>query len=129
MGGIIKAIESGYPQREIAEAAYRYQKQVESGAKTIVGLNKYTMPDETSIPLLKIPPEVEEKQKARLAEVKRTRDGKAVSSALHALTAKCHTEENLMPAILDCVRAYCSVEETSDAMKEVFGEYRETSVF
>ena len=129
MGGIIKAIERGYPQREIAEAAYRYQKQVESGAKTIVGLNKYTMPEETSIPLLKISHEVEEKQKARLAEVKRTRDGKAVTSTLNALTAKCRTEENLMPAILDCVRAYCTVEETSNAMKEVFGEYRETSVF
>lgn len=129
MGGIIKAIEAGYPQREIAEAAYVYQKQVESGAKTIVGLNKYTMPEETPIPLLKILPEVEAKQKARLAEVKRTRDGKAVSSTLHALTAACRTSGNLMPAILDCVRAYCTVEETSNAMKDVFGEYRETSVF
>ena len=129
MGGIIKAIEAGFPQREIAEASYRYQKQVEAGTKTIVGLNKYQMAEETPIPLLKIPPEVEAKQKARLAEVKRTRDGKAVSSTLHALTAKCRTGENLMPAILDCVRAYCTLEETSDAMKEVFGEYRETSVF
>ena len=129
MGGIIKAIEAGYPQREIAEAAYVYQKQVESGAKTIVGLNKYTMPEETPIPLLKILPEVEAKQKARLAEVKRTRDGKAVASTLHALTAACRTSGNLMPAILDCVRAYCTVEETSNAMKDVFGEYRETSVF
>jgi methylmalonyl-CoA mutase, N-terminal domain len=129
MGGIIKAIEAGYPQREIAEASYRYQKQVEAGSKTIVGLNKYQMAEETPIPLLRIPPEVEAKQKARLAEVKRTRDGKAVSSTLHALTARCRTGENLMPAILDCVRAYCTLEETSDAMKEVFGEYRETSVF
>jgi methylmalonyl-CoA mutase, N-terminal domain len=129
MGGIIKAIEAGYPQREIAEASYRYQKQVEAGTKTIVGLNKYRMEGEVPIPLLKIPPGVEAKQKARLAEVKRTRDGKAVSSTLHALTAKCRTGENLMPAILECVRAYCTLEETSDAMKEVFGEYRETSVF
>ncbi len=129
LGGIIKAIEAGYPQREIAEASYRYQKQVEAGTKTIVGLNKYQMAEETPIPLLKIPPQVEEKQKARLAEVKRTRDGKAVASTLHALTAKCRTGENLMPAILDCVRAYCTLEETSNAMREVFGEYRETSVF
>ncbi len=129
MGGIIKAIEAGFPQREIADASYTYQKQVESGAKTIVGLNKYVMPDETPIPLLKIPPEVEIRQKARLAEVKRTRDSKAALTALRALTAKARTQENLMPAILDCVRAYCTLEETSDAMKEVFGEYRENSVF
>ena len=128
MGGIIKAIEAGYPQREIAEASYQYQRQVESGQKTIVGVNKYVMPGEAPIPLLKIPPEVEALQLARLAEVKRTRDGKAVTSALRNLTAKARTGENLMPAILDCVRAYCTLEETGDAMKEVFGEYREESV-
>ena len=128
MGGIIKAIEAGYPQREIAEASYQYQRQVESGQKTIVGVNKYVMPGEAPIPLLKIPPEVEARQLERLAEVKRTRDGKAVTSALRNLTAKARTGENLMPAILDCVRAYCTLEETGDAMKEVFGEYREESV-
>lgn len=128
MGGIVKAIEEGYPQREIAEASYRYQKQVESGEKTIVGVNKYVMGKEPPIPLLKISPEVEARQKARLAEVKRTRNGKAVASALRNLTAKAGTKENLMPAILDCVRAYCTLQETGDAMKEIFGEYRETSV-
>ncbi len=129
MGGIIKAIEAGFPQREIAEASYKYQKQVESGAKTIVGLNKYVMEKEVPIPLLKIPPSVEETQLKRLAEVKRTRDGKAVASALRNLTAKARIkDENLMPAILDCVRAYCTLQETGDAMKEVFGEYQENSV-
>ena len=128
MGGIIKAIEAGYPQREIADASFHYQKQIESGAKTIVGLNKYVMPEEIPIPLLKIPPEVEVRQRERLAEVKRTRDSKAAMSALRALTAKARTGENLMPPILDCVRAYCTLEETCDAMKEVFGEYRERSV-
>ncbi|MEW6758007.1 MAG: methylmalonyl-CoA mutase family protein [Acidobacteriota bacterium] len=128
MGGIIRAIEQGYPQREIAEASYRYQKQVESGEKTIVGVNKYVSSDEVPIPLLKISPEVESRHKVRLAEVKRTRDGKAVSSALRALTARARTSENLMPALLDCARAYCTLEETCDAMKEVFGEYREESV-
>ena len=129
MGGIIKAIEAGFPQREIAEASYKYQKQVESGAKTIVGLNKYVMEEEVPIPLLKIPPSVEETQLKRLAEVKRTRDGKAVASALRNLTAKARIkDENLMPAILDCVRAYCTLQETGDAMKEVFGEYQENSV-
>ena len=128
MGGIIRAIEQGYPQREIAEASYRYQKQVESGEKTIVGVNKYVSSDEVPIPLLKISPEVESRHKARLAEVKRTRDGKAVSSALRALTARARTSENLMPALLDCARVYCTLEETCDAMKEVFGEYREESV-
>jgi len=130
MGGIIRAIERGFPQREIAEAAYAYQKQIEDGRKTIVGVNKYVAENEdVPIPLLKIPPEVEERQRARLAEVKRTRDGKAALSALHDLTAKARGKENLMPTILDCVRAYCTLEEMGDAMKEVFGEYRETSVF
>jgi methylmalonyl-CoA mutase N-terminal domain/subunit len=128
MGGIIKAIEAGFPQREIADASFHYQKQIESGAKTIVGLNKYVMPEEIPIPLLKIPPEVEVRQRERLAEVKRARDSKAALSALRALTSKARTGENLMPPILDCVRAYCTLEETCDAMKEVFGEYRERSV-
>jgi methylmalonyl-CoA mutase, N-terminal domain len=128
LGGIIKAIEAGYPQREIADASYRYQRQVETGAKTIVGLNKYVMPDERPVPLLRIPPEVEQRQRARLADVKRTRDGKAVSSSLRSLTAKAREGVNLMPAILECVKAYCTLEETCGAMKEVFGEYRERSV-
>jgi len=130
MGGIIKAIEAGFPQKEIADAAFLYQKQVEAGAKTIVGLNKYVQEDEhLTIPVLKIAPEVERRQLDRLAEVKRTRDSKAVLSALTNLTAKARTAENLMPALLDCARAYCTVEETSGAMKEVFGAYKETSVF
>lgn len=128
MGGIIKAIEEGFPQREIAEAAYRYQKQIESGDKTIVGLNKYVMEEEAPIPLLKISPEVERLQLERLAQVKRTRDGKAVVSTLKALETAARGHDNLMPAILDCVRAYCSVQEIGDAMKEVFGEYQERSV-
>jgi len=130
MGGIIKAIEAGFPQKEIADAAFLYQKQVEGGTKTVVGLNKYVQEDEhLTIPVLKISPEVERRQLDRLAEVKRTRDSKAVLSALANLTAKACTEENLMPALLDCARAYCTVEETSQAMKEVFGEYKEMSVF
>ena len=128
MGGIIAAIEAGFPQREIADASFRYQQQVEAGTKTIVGMNKFVMPEEVPISLLKIPPEVEVRQKERLAEVKRTRDSKAALSALRTLTSKARTRTNLMPFILDCVRAYCTLEETGDAMKEVFGEYRERSV-
>jgi methylmalonyl-CoA mutase N-terminal domain/subunit len=129
MGGIIKAIEAGFPQREIAEAAYIYQKQIEEGRKVVVGMNKYVMPKEAPISLLRIPHEVETRQLERLAEVKRTRDGKTVAATLHALTAAARGPGNLMPPILDCVRAYCTVEEISGAMKEVFGEYREESIF
>lgn len=129
MGGIVKAIEEGFPQREIADAAYRYQKQLESGRKVVVGMNKYVMPEEAPLPLLKISPEVEARQLERLADVKRTRDGKAVGSTLKALTQRSRTGANLMPAILDSVRAYCTVEEICGAMKEVFGEYREESIF
>jgi methylmalonyl-CoA mutase, N-terminal domain len=128
MGGMIAAIERGFPQKEIADAAYRYQKQIEQNKKIIVGMNKYVTDGETSIEILKISAEAEKIQKERLAEVKRARDGKAVSTTLKTLTEKARSKENLMPYILDCVRAYATVEETSDAMKEVFGEYRESSV-
>ncbi|MEJ2368779.1 MAG: methylmalonyl-CoA mutase family protein [Acidobacteriota bacterium] len=129
MGGMIKAVEAGFPQREIAEASYVYQRQLEENRKVIVGVNKYVADEEEPpFDVLKIPPETEEKQLKRLAEVKRTRDSKAVLSALRNLTAKAKTGDNLMPAILDCVREYCTLEETGNAMKEVFGEYRETSV-
>lgn len=128
MGGMINAIERGFPQKEIADSAYTYQKLVEEKRKTIVGVNKFIMEEEKPIPILRISEEVEKRQKERLQSVKRERDNKAVLSSLKTLTQKCKTDENLMPYIIDCVRNYCTLEETANAMKEVFGEYKELSV-
>ncbi len=130
MGGIVAAIERGYPQKEIADASFRYQQQVDAGVKTIVGLNKYQIAadEDTPVPILKIGPEVEERQLQRLAATRAGRDARAVSAALERLEAACRGSENTFPLILDAVRAYATVGEICSAMKTVFGAYEETSV-
>ena len=128
MGGIVPAIEKGFPQREIAEAAYLYQGQVDGGEKIVVGVNRYTEGDDMKAPTLKIGPEVEPGQVGRLKTVRQRREkdrhGKALKRLEHAARAK----ENLMPAILEAVRAYASVGEICDTLKTVFGAYREGRV-
>ncbi len=129
-GGIVKAIEQGYPQKEIADAAFRYQQQVDAGEKTIVGVNKFQVApeDDTPVALLKISPEVEQRQLARLADVKTRRDGKAVAQALERLGEACRDGANTFPLILEAVRRYATVGEISGAMKAVFGGWEETAV-
>jgi methylmalonyl-CoA mutase N-terminal domain/subunit len=124
IGGIVMAIEKGYPQREIAEAAYRYQLQVERGEKTIVGMNRYQLPNEPPIKTLKIPPEVEPAQVERLKQVRRERDAKKHGESLRRLENAARGKDNLMPLILDAVRAYASVGEVCDVFRGVFGEYQ-----
>jgi len=124
IGGIVMAIEKGYPQREIAEAAYRYQLQVERGEKTIVGMNRYQLPNEPPIKTLKIPPEVEQEQVERLKQVRRERDAKKHGESLRRLENAARGKDNLMPLILDAVRAYASVGEVCDVFRGVFGEYQ-----
>ena len=131
MGGIVAAIEAGFPQREIADAAYHYQRQVERGVKTIVGVNRYTMDrdrDTHRPPILKIGPEVEREQLAALAAVRSRRDGQAVARALAELRRAAATAENLIPPMLEAVRRYATVQEISQALVPVFGVYREVSV-
>ncbi len=125
MGGMVAAIEQGYPQREISEAAYHYQRQLDRGEKVLVGVNKYVMEEDIPIPILKIPEEVERKQIERLKEVKRTRDNKKVIDALRRLKEAAQGSENLMPYILDAVKAYASIGEICDCLREVFGEYKD----
>lgn len=125
MGGMVAAIEQGYPQREISEAAYHYQKQLDRGEKVLVGVNKYVMEEDIPIPILKIPEEVERKQIERLKEVKRTRHNKRLMDALRRLKRAAQGSENLMPYILDAVKAYASIGEICDCLREVFGEYRD----
>ncbi len=133
LGGVVAGIEQGFFQREIARAAYQYQREMEKKQRIIVGVNEYLEPDEKlDIPILYIPERVEEEQRAAIAELKRTRDDRACTSALQALTAaarKAPGADNLMARILDCARAYATEGEIRNAMREVFGDYTESAEF
>jgi methylmalonyl-CoA mutase N-terminal domain/subunit len=128
MGGMIGAIERGFPQKEIADASYHYQRQVDRGEKAIVGVNKYTIEGERRTEILKIGEDVERAQLARLAEVKARRNESQLRRDLSALTRAAATDENLIPFMLACVRNYGTVQELSQALVPVFGTYREVSV-
>ena len=125
-GGMVEAVEAGFPQREIQESAYQYQKAVERKEQTIVGVNKYFMDDEFSkIEILQIDENVREHQLARLAQTKKTRDNGAVSNALDKLKKAAQANENTMPATIEAVKAYATVEEISVALRDVYGIYEE----
>jgi len=129
-GGIIPAIEQGYPQREVADAAFRYQSQLETGERVIVGINSYE--EDVSpepIDMLVIDPQIERDQTARLKRIRESRDGHTVSTRLEELKRVATTDENTMPAMLDCARAMCSEGEIIAALREVFGTYHESPVF
>lgn len=129
-GGVLAAIDKGFFQREIADAAYRYQKEIEKGERVVVGLNRYENPDEgVTIDLLKIDPEVERKQCKRLERLRSKRSASRVENTLEALKKGAKGDANLMPLIIACARAYCTVGDIIGALKEVFGEYRETVLF
>ena len=128
MGGIVSAIEKGFPQKEIADASYKYQMQIDSGEKTIVGVNKYGMEGGRKPEILKIDSTVEDRQLDRLRGIRKSRDAAAYEGAMERLVAAAGGTSNLMPLILDAVRCYASVGEICHALKGVFGEYRESSV-
>ena len=129
LGGIIRAIEIGYPQQEIANAAYAYQKQLERNEKIVVGMNKYQMEEKKAIEYLKIDPEVERRQIARLQETKRTRNNSRVQACLADLRKAAQGSENLMPFILAAVKEYATLQEICDVFREVFGVYRDPGMF
>jgi methylmalonyl-CoA mutase N-terminal domain/subunit len=125
-GGMIEAIEAGFPQREIQESAYLYQKAVERGEQTIVGVNKYAMEEEpVKVEILQIDESVRDHQLERLEKVKRTRDASAVENSLDKLRTAAQNGENTMPAIIECVKAYATVGEISAALRDVYGVYEE----
>jgi methylmalonyl-CoA mutase N-terminal domain/subunit len=128
-GGMVEAIEAGFPQREIVEAAYAYQQAVETGDKAIVGVNAFKLDQEEPIDLLYIGDEVAGRQVASIEEVKAQRDRGAVARTLDALKRGAAGSANTMPLILDCVRAYCTVGEMSDALRQVFGTWEEPAAF
>jgi methylmalonyl-CoA mutase, N-terminal domain len=125
MGGMVEAIEDGFPQKEIAEASYKFQQAVETRDKIIVGVNDFVQADETPIPILYIDESTGERQVARLAELKRTRDNAEVGRTLDVLKQTARGTGNTMYPLMDCVRAYATVGEMCDALREVWGEYEE----
>ncbi len=129
LGGIIRAIEIGYPQQEIANAAYAYQKQMERRERIVVGVNRYDMEGEKEIEFLKIDPEVETRQVARLQETKRTRNNPRVQACLAELKRAAQGSDNLMPPILASVKEYATLQEICDVFREVFGVYRDPGMF
>jgi methylmalonyl-CoA mutase N-terminal domain/subunit len=130
LGGVIPAIKENFFQREIAEASFRYQSEVESGRRVVVGVNRYQLADEEPIPILKIDPSLEAKQIERVTAVKARRDSAAVEGRLAALKEGAAKDDvNLMPLIVDASRDYVTLGEMCDAFREVWGVWRETPVF
>jgi methylmalonyl-CoA mutase, N-terminal domain len=130
LGGVVAAIKENFFQREIAEASYRYQSEVESGKRVVVGVNRYVLDDEVPIAILKIDPALEQKQIDRLAAVKAGRDSAKVEARLATLKESAAKKGvNLMPPIIEASRDYVTLGEMCDALREVWGVWRETPVF
>ena len=130
LGGMVEAVKRGFPQREIADAAYELQREVDAGERIVVGVNRYTEGDEGSTELLRIDPALEGKQIGRVQAVRARRDGAAVERALVELKQAAAVEErNLMPNLLTCARVHATEGEIVEALQEVFGTYTETPVF
>jgi len=124
-GGVIPAIEAGYFQQEIAQSAYRYQREIDTHKRVIVGVNDYRLDEPLTIPLLRMDPQGYERQVNRLNQLKRERDNDQVQRRLDALRQAAEGTDNLMPYILDAVRAHATLGETCGVLRDVFGEYRE----
>ncbi len=129
MGGMLKAIAMGWPQREIADASYRYQKQIETKEKVIVGVNEYVSKDEHPLEILKITEETAKAQIERLKKVKARRDGSKVKQTLSTLKEAAGTGGNVMEPLIESVRAYATLNEMTETMRSVFGEYKDPAIF
>ena len=129
MGGILKAIDVGFPQKEIADAAFNYQRQVDAGEKVIVGVNKYQMDETLKVDLLMIDPAVEKRQCQRLAKVKEERDPAKVAACLSAIESAARGTENLMPHLVEAVKSYVTVQEICDCWRQVYGRHTDPGMF
>jgi methylmalonyl-CoA mutase N-terminal domain/subunit len=129
LGGMVEAIKQSYPQREIAEASFRLQEEIERGERVVVGVNRYQQEDERQLEILRIPAELERKQIGRVQTVRSRRESGAVESALSELRGAAAADRNLMEPLLDCARAHASEGEIVQSLQRVFGTYTETPVF
>ena len=128
MGGMVPAVERGYPQAEIADSAYKYQKQIDSGEKVVVGVNKYAT-DHAPITIWRMKPEIEERQLTRLRQVKQMRNDQKVKELLNRIQTASKNSENLMPHIINAVREYATIQEICDVWRDVFGRYSDPGYF
>ena len=128
-GGMVEAVERGYPQREIAASAYRLQQQIESGEKTVVGVNKYQQEEQPDIPTLRIDETIQKEQLESLAKVKAERDDAAVKKALAAVADDCRADRNVMPGIIEAAKVYCTEQEICDVLREVYGQHQDRPEF
>jgi methylmalonyl-CoA mutase, N-terminal domain len=130
LGGMVEAVKRNFPQREIADASWRYQTELDENQRRIVGVNRYVMEDEKPIPILKIDPGLERKQIGRLQATRAARDSRAVERGLTELKEEAaRPGRNLMLPLIECARVRCSEGEMIDSLQEVFGSYRESPVF
>jgi methylmalonyl-CoA mutase N-terminal domain/subunit len=129
LGGMVEAVERGYPQREIAGSAYRLQRQIENGEKTVVGVNKYEQDEDPDIPTLRVDESIQKEQVESLAKLKAERDDAAVSKALAVIADACTTDRNVMPSIIDAAKAYCTEQEICDVFRDVFGQHQDRPEF
>jgi methylmalonyl-CoA mutase N-terminal domain/subunit len=129
LGGMVEAIKQSYPQREIAEASFRLQEEIERGERVVVGVNQYQQEDELQLEILRIPAELERKQIGRVQTVRAGRESEAVESALGELREAAAADRNLMEPLLDCARAHATEGEIVQSLQRVFGTYTETPVF
>ncbi len=129
LGGMVEAVKSNFPQREIADAAFELQRRIDGGERLVVGVNAHTHADEEPIPILRVDPALERKQLGRLWAVRARRDTEAVERALTALRAAAATPMNLMPPLIACARANATEGEIVAALRDVWGAYTETPIF
>ena len=129
MGGMLRAVEEGFPQREIAESAYRWQREIESGDRIVVGVNDFRIEEDDPIPLLRIDESVARSQVARLQAVRAERSADRVRETLAGVEAACRGGANVMPPIIEAVKAYATLGEVCDVFRKVWGQYREDGVF
>lgn len=129
IGGAVVAIEQGYQQREIQDSSYRYQKEIENGKRTVVGVNKFVSPYPKIVGLLRVKPEVEKRQKERTARVRKDRDNNNVNRTLRRLEDVARSNDNTMPAFLECVEAYATLGEICDVLRKTFTTQKEFLVF
>jgi methylmalonyl-CoA mutase N-terminal domain/subunit len=126
---MLRAVEEGFPQKEIAESAYRYQREIESGDRTIVGVNQFRTEGEEAIAILKIDETVARAQNERLRAVRAERSAEAVKQALAGVERTCRDGANVVPSVIEAVKAYASLGEICDVFRKVWGQYREDGRF
>jgi methylmalonyl-CoA mutase N-terminal domain/subunit len=125
IGGPLGAIESGFFQREISESAYKLQREVETGEKIVVGLNKFVIDEDINLQIMKLDPETEKRQIEKLRKLRKTRNNQKVNAALSELKIQAKKNNNLVPAIIETVKCYATVGEICDVLRSVYGEYHE----